>query len=130
MGELDPKPFLASAKRKYPEKEAGYKASDLCSEWDEKLRDPHWQPFITIEGSYKEEMDKNDERLKHLKNEFGDEVFDAVSKALLEMNEYNPSGRFVVPEIWNYGEGREATLKEGTACILNMWKALDRKRKR
>ena len=50
--------------------------------------------------------------MKTIKNEWGNEAYDAVVTALTEMNEYNPSGRFVVPELWNYEEGRRATLGE------------------
>lgn len=55
MGELDSKPFHEAVKRKYDEEEAGYKALELCSVWDEYLRDPNWHPFkvITVEGKSK-----------------------------------------------------------------------------
>ncbi|KAI3984965.1 hypothetical protein MKX01_004733 [Papaver californicum] len=43
----------------------------------------------------------------------GDEVFKAVTTALTEMNEYNASGRYAVPELWNFKEEQRATLKEG-----------------
>ncbi|KAK1312018.1 hypothetical protein QJS10_CPA07g00182 [Acorus calamus] len=55
---------------------------------------------------------KDDEKLKEVKNELGDDVHNAITTALLEVNEYNPSGRHVVPELWNIKQGRKATLKE------------------
>ncbi|KAK6929351.1 Factor of DNA methylation 1-5/IDN2, domain XH [Dillenia turbinata] len=95
MGELDNKPFLEAMKRKYITEEAGEKASELCSLWEEYLRDPDWHPFriIHVNGTTQEEIKEEDEKLKELKIELGEEVFKAVSTALLEVNEYNPSGR-------------------------------------
>lgn len=61
----------------------------------------------------------------------GDEVYEAVSTALLEMNEYNPSGgRFIVPELWNYRTGRKASLKEGIEYVLTQWQTDQRKMNR
>uniref|UniRef100_A0A5B7ATY4 Factor of DNA methylation 1-5/IDN2 domain-containing protein n=1 Tax=Davidia involucrata TaxID=16924 RepID=A0A5B7ATY4_DAVIN len=130
MGELDSKSFHIATKRKYAGEDADNKAVELCSLWEDYVRDPSWHPFkiIKIEGYTKEIIDKEDEKLKELKNEFGDEVFLAVTTALMEMNDYNPSGRYIVPELWNYKEGRKATLKEGVSYILKQCKLLKRMR--
>ena len=45
MGELDSKPFYIAAKRIYSAEEADVKAVELCSLWQEYLRDPNWHPF-------------------------------------------------------------------------------------
>ena len=74
-------------------------------------------------------LDEEDEKLVDLKNDFGDEAFHAVATALMELNEYNPNGRYSVTEIWNYREGRKATLKEGASYILKQWKQLKGRRK-
>ncbi|KAK7260563.1 hypothetical protein RIF29_26712 [Crotalaria pallida] len=78
-----------------------------------------------------EVLNEEDEKLKSLKEEFGDEVFRAVVKALKELNEYNPSGRYPLPELWNFNfkEGRKASLKEGVGYLLKQWKALNLKPK-
>ena len=73
-------------------------------------------------------IDEEDERLKDLQNEYGDEVYMAVTDALKEVNEYNPSGRYVVSELWNFKEGRKATLREGVEDILKQWRLHKRKR--
>lgn len=52
MGELDNKPFHEAMKRKYNEADAEDRAIEVCSIWEEYLRDPEWHPFkvITING--------------------------------------------------------------------------------
>lgn len=54
MGELDNEPFLEAMKLKYNEEEAEEKSSELCSLWEEYLRDPDWHPFrvIEVEGKH------------------------------------------------------------------------------
>ncbi|XP_039161305.1 factor of DNA methylation 4 isoform X2 [Eucalyptus grandis] len=129
MGELDSKPFLVAAKRKYAAKEANVMAVTLCSEWEKLLRDPGWYPFkgITEGENRKEIIDEEDEKLKALKDEYGEDVFKAVSKALEEITEYNGSGRYTVPELWHSREGRRASLKEGVAYLLKLWKPQKKK---
>ncbi|KAK2424965.1 protein INVOLVED IN DE NOVO [Trifolium repens] len=145
MGKLAIKPFEKAAKKKFfdevnaetkrkiSNKALKAKAEELCSQWEEYLRDPNWHPFriITDKGNDKEILDEEDEKLRSLKDEFGDEVYDAVVIALKELNEYNPSGRYSIPELWNYKEGRKASLKECVSYLLKQWKPLkSNKRKR
>ena len=66
--------------------------------------------------------------LKNLTEEWGVEIHEAVTAALTEMNEYNPSGRYVISELCNFKEKRKATLKEVIAYILKSMKTLKRKR--
>lgn len=75
-----------------------------------------------------EVVDDEDEQLKKLKGEWGEEVHNAVKTALEEMNEYNASGRYTTPELWNFKEGRKATLKEVISFISDDIKTLKRKR--
>ncbi|GMN24170.1 hypothetical protein TIFTF001_000446 [Ficus carica] len=130
LGDLNGKSFLTAAKRKFSGKEAEVKARELCSIWDSHLGDPSWHPFKVImdNGKPVEIIDEEDEKLKNLKEELGDEVYEAVVKALKEVNQYNPSGRYIIPELWNFREDRRARLKEGVDSILKTWKTLQPKR--
>lgn len=92
--------------------------------------------LILIRGTYPRSMllliqelvDDEDEKLKGLKKELGDEVYKAVTSALIEINEYNPSGRYITSELWNYREGRKATVREGVEQMLKVWRAKKRLR--
>ncbi|XP_052622862.1 factor of DNA methylation 4-like [Lactuca sativa] len=122
MGELDAKPLIASAKRRCLSEEDTAKFISL---WEDRLRDPNWHPFKVIaigEGESKEMVDEEDENIGMLKAECDEDVYDAVVKALNEMNEYNPSGRYPLAELWNNKEKRKATLKEGVEFILRQWR--------
>lgn len=75
-----------------------------------------------------EVVDEEDDQLKKLRGEWGEEVHNAVKTALEEINEYNGSGRYTVPELWNFKEGRKATLKEVITFISKDMKTVKRKR--
>ncbi|CAA0811868.1 Factor of DNA methylation 1 [Striga hermonthica] len=124
MGELDEKPFVKVANIKHGGEDAKAKAAELCSLWEDYLRDPNWHPYkMVVEGeTFKEILNEDDEKLKELKTELGTEVYEAVTTALNEMNEYNPSGRYTVKELWNSTEKRKARLGEGIECLLEQWK--------
>ncbi|XP_071706181.1 protein INVOLVED IN DE NOVO 2-like [Rutidosis leptorrhynchoides] len=130
MGELENKPFLDAMKMKYGDMDAEDRASEMCSLWEEYLRDPNWHPFkmLTDNGKSKEIIDENDDKLKGLKRDLGEDVYKAVVTALMEINDYNPSGRYITTELWNFTEGRKATLQEGVTSLLNMWDYQKRKR--
>ncbi|QCD85460.1 factor of DNA methylation 5-like isoform X2 [Vigna unguiculata] len=131
VGEIDTEPFIRTfrAKNNMSKEEAEHTALKMCSLWQKNVEDPHWYPFqiITIEGKSKEVLDEEDGRLKRLKVELGFRAYKAVVAALMEMNEYNSSGRFIVREIWNKEKGRRATLKEGIEFMINQIKSKRRK---
>ncbi|GJY97379.1 putative domain XH, zinc finger-XS domain protein [Tanacetum coccineum] len=52
-----------------------------------------------------------DEKIRSLKNGFDEDVYNAVVTALNELNVYNPSCRYTIPEFWNQKENRKALLK-------------------
>lgn len=49
MGELDEKVFKEACKLRYPPEEVEIKALELCSLWQEKLKNPEWHPFRVVE---------------------------------------------------------------------------------
>ncbi|KAJ0794913.1 hypothetical protein HanPI659440_Chr04g0144411 [Helianthus annuus] len=69
MGEIDSKPFLDACKVKYGSEEAQIKASELCSMWQEELKNPAWHPVkvVAIDGAHKEVINEDDKKLKTLK---------------------------------------------------------------
>uniref|UniRef100_A0A1J3JCG4 Factor of DNA methylation 1 n=1 Tax=Noccaea caerulescens TaxID=107243 RepID=A0A1J3JCG4_NOCCA len=130
MGELDEKPFLNVCKKRYSADEAAVEAATLCSTWQKNVNDSNWHPFKR-EGTgdkAKEVVAEEDDQLKKLKGEWGEEVHNAVKIALEEINEYNGSGRYTVPELWNFKVGRKATLKEVITFISKDMKTVKRKR--
>ncbi|XP_042459834.1 factor of DNA methylation 1-like isoform X2 [Zingiber officinale] len=130
MGELDEKAFQNAAKKKFKSDEADIKAAELCSSWQEELKNPSWHPFkiVVTNGKEEEFLVEDDPKLKKLWIEYGDDVCNAVKTALQELNEYNPSGRYVVPELWNFKDGRKASMKEIVQYIIKHWKSSKRKK--
>lgn len=78
---------------------------------------------------YQAILNEEDEELTLLRIKLGEEAYQAVTTALMEMNEYNPSGRYVTSELWHKKEQRRATLKEGIAYIIKQWSTLKSKRR-
>jgi hypothetical protein len=72
-----------------------------------------------------EVVDDNDPKLRQLRLECGDSVCYAVKVALSEINEYSPHGRHIMNEIWNFQEGRKATMTEAIVYILEQLRVAD-----
>ncbi|KAG6530458.1 hypothetical protein ZIOFF_012697 [Zingiber officinale] len=104
MGELDVKAFQNVARKKFKSEEADIKAAELCSSWQQEMKNPSWHPFkiVVTNGKEEEFLVEDDPKLKKLWIEYGDDVCNAVKTALQELNEYCPSGRYVVPVLWNF----------------------------
>uniref|UniRef100_J3KWF3 Factor of DNA methylation 1-5/IDN2 domain-containing protein n=1 Tax=Oryza brachyantha TaxID=4533 RepID=J3KWF3_ORYBR len=124
MGELDDKPFHLACKRKHRDDDPWGKAAMLISYWQEELKKPSWHPFTTIQvdGEEKEVVDGDDPKLRQLCIDYGISVCNAVKAAMAELNEYNPRGRHVTNELWNFREGRKATTSEVVKYILKQLK--------
>ncbi|KAL5729432.1 hypothetical protein ACHQM5_002386 [Ranunculus cassubicifolius] len=129
MGEINLKPFRDVCKKKFASQDWNAKSVELCSLWQERIKNPQWFPFKVIKrinGEFEEIIDDKDDELKRLKNELGEQVYKAVCCALSEVNEYNPSSRYAVSELWNLKEDRKARLKEAIESLRKQLKVLNR----
>lgn len=79
-------------------------------------------PTSWISGRLQEVVDEDDPKLRELQTEYGDNVCNAVKAALGELNEYNPQGQHAVNDLWNFREGRKATMTEAVKYILEQLK--------
>ncbi|MFS7950903.1 hypothetical protein Hanom_Chr07g00588671 [Helianthus anomalus] len=62
---------------------------------------------------FHELINEDDKKLKTLKAEWGIGIFDAVVAAFMELNEYNPNGRYEVNELWNFNDNKKSYVKGG-----------------
>ncbi|KAI3470744.1 hypothetical protein Pfo_027407 [Paulownia fortunei] len=118
--------------RKWSDKDWREESDKLWSLWEQNVKNPNWHPFkrIKINGSLQEVIDEDDAKLKQLRNEGDEEVYEAVENALLELNEYNPGGRYPILEFWNNKEKRKASLTEIIQYIIKQLKIIKPKWKR
>ncbi|XP_051224111.1 factor of DNA methylation 1 [Lolium perenne] len=132
MGELDVRPFENACRRKYGNDDYEMRAAELISAWQDEIKKPAWHPYKFIkadDGTDKEVVNNDDPRLRELWLDYGDDVCNAVKIALSEVNEYNPSGRYVVPELWNFQKNRKATMKEVFRYIFQQMETPGKRRR-
>ncbi|KAL2534487.1 Factor of DNA methylation 1 [Abeliophyllum distichum] len=93
MGEIYEKAFQNTVRHKFPPEEAEIKTVELCSPWQEKLKNPDFHPFkiIHIDGKHEKCCRRMMNLYISLRMNGGDEIYNAVTTALKELNDYNPS---------------------------------------
>ncbi|KAG1365787.1 putative factor of DNA methylation 5 [Cocos nucifera] len=96
------------------------------------ITNSEWYPFrvTTMDGKAQDTLNESDEKLEALKSEWGEEIYKAVAMSLMELNEHNPSGRYIVPELWNFKQGRMATLKEAIQYLFKRIRSLKAAKRR
>ncbi|KAJ1265745.1 hypothetical protein BS78_08G099100 [Paspalum vaginatum] len=127
MGKLNEKAFTAACLAKLPPEEVGDASYQLYSSWQQQLGDLSWYPFktVTFGGNQRELLNTNDEKLQELERAWGSGARDAVVEALLEMKECGRlSDRSITYELWNYKEGRRATMREWVKYMSDQVKSL------
>lgn len=87
-----------------------------------------YSAYLSLILLSQEIIDENNEKLKKLKAEYGDEAYQAMVAALNKLNKYTPSGKYLVAQLWDNKEKRNALLNEGVEFILKQWKSHRKKK--
>ncbi|WVZ90890.1 hypothetical protein U9M48_037145 [Paspalum notatum var. saurae] len=132
MGKLNEKAFKAACLAKLPPEE-------------QQLGDLSWYPSktVTFGGNqrdngpcgacinYQELLNTGDEKLQELERAWGSGARDAVVEALFEMKECGRlSDRSITYELWNYKEGKRATMRECVNYMSDQVKRFTRAKRR
>ncbi|CAH2067952.1 unnamed protein product [Thlaspi arvense] len=119
MGEVDDKPLMKACEQRFSGENVVLEHAKLCSEVQNALKDPAWHPFKRVVIGEEEVIDEEDEKLKNLSHEWGEDVKNAVKTALEELHEFNGRGRYAISVMWNVEQGREArVLPEGIVALM------------
>ncbi|PPR84681.1 hypothetical protein GOBAR_AA36029 [Gossypium barbadense] len=104
-------------------KDAQKKIVELERKLEEYLKDVETLNRSLIAREYRSNdqliVDEDNEGLMELRNEWGETIYMVVTVALLEMEEYNPSGRYIVFELRNFKDDRKASLKEAIEILIH-----------
>jgi hypothetical protein len=82
-------------------------------------------PTSWVSGQLREVIDDDDPKLRKLQLECGNNACHAMMAALSELNDYSPHGRQIMNEIWNFREGKKATMTKAITCILDQLTVAD-----
>ncbi|KAH6794862.1 hypothetical protein C2S52_005339 [Perilla frutescens var. hirtella] len=143
IGELDPRVFISELHEKeldhdqvfiselpgriFPRRDIVIRGVELCTLWQEKIKDPHWYPFQIVEddtGKPQRVLRKDDTTLQALMEEWGQVIHDAVVEAVTGVEEHGPSGCYMVPELWNFSQWRKVGLDEVIRHVFHQLRAV------
>ncbi|TVU47570.1 hypothetical protein EJB05_07176, partial [Eragrostis curvula] len=130
MSEIDKKAFITACRSKPDPITDEEEATILLSQLEADIANPNWHPFrmIQAEGDFTQVINENDPTLRNIQEAQGKTIYSMVTTALCQIDEFNRSGGYPIPVLWNYREGREATLDEAVDFIMNKCDRLKRKR--
>ncbi|KAL2621384.1 hypothetical protein R1flu_001589 [Riccia fluitans] len=121
LGEIDVGPWKQACEKRYSKHSDGWEVcfSEIYSRWAGIIRDPGFSRFKDISvGEHRERyVDPFNTKLCELRAELGNNVSSTVIQALEELEDYNSSGRFPVPMVWNSKEARIASLEESISYL-------------
>ncbi|XP_047952252.1 factor of DNA methylation 1-like [Salvia hispanica] len=120
IGELDHDAFINHLVMRMPPGDNVIRGVELCTEWEEKIKDVHWHPFNISEdanGKPQRSINEEDRVLVSLKEEFGEEIHDMVVDAVTEIHDHTFSGSC---ELWNFQDKRKASLVEVVHSLFKL----------
>ncbi|GER48492.1 XH/XS domain-containing protein [Striga asiatica] len=130
VAEIETKDFRNACSLRFPLEQPQIMADELCSLWQEKMKNPEWNPFKFVEYKRWEPqwvVNKDDELLRGLEYKWGHEAYNAVITALKVLQRYDPiSGSYVVPQLWSFMKNKAATLEEVVRYIIVQLRAFKR----
>ncbi|KAG6545273.1 hypothetical protein Mapa_013386 [Marchantia paleacea] len=126
MGEINDEPWKRECKIRYKKEKDGWGTifRTKFSEWEDKVKNPDFHAFKIVkvgnedDDKWKRILDETNPDLLALKEELGEEVRQTVVTALEEIEEWNPSGRYPRPIVWNFEANRRASVSEIIKVLL------------
>ncbi|KAH9548187.1 hypothetical protein CY35_11G075900 [Sphagnum magellanicum] len=117
MGEIDKEPWEPACRLRYRLHEEGWdiKMATQISKWEALLKDHSFRPLKMVEvtpNELKYEIKRDDAKLQALQEELGEKVCKTVMDALLELEEYNASGRYPVAVPWDFKKNQKMVMKD------------------
>lgn len=105
----------------------GLEMTRTLSRWEARTRDSAFQSYKNVqigEDRWESQINHEDKELSTLKKNYGDDVDNSVITGLMELEEYNASGRYPIAVPWNFEASRQASLKEVVAYLGDVITAL------
>ncbi|KAG0564178.1 hypothetical protein KC19_8G089600 [Ceratodon purpureus] len=117
QGSINKMPWKSACKKKFKNHPDGWELqmAKAISEWEARIGDQTYHPFLNEDlggDTWKRVIKKNDPHLLKLKNDLGVKVMETVTTAMLEVEEFNASGRYPVLVAWDFRTDQRVLLKD------------------